>query len=183
MNSDPNRTSQLPDSAASRGLSDEALKRRKMLLKSLCRAGVVVAASVPIKTLASSTIRLCTVSGVQSNVGSGRTGGTTASCKGNSPTFFQTPSNWGPGSPAPTDTFLAVFGSGPATPILTILTSAPASPEAVWITALLNSYKNYHAVGFEFPYTPAQVLAYYNSAEPLRTNAFNFFVMYMQGVG
>lgn len=43
----------------------------------------------------------------------------------------------------------------------------------------MNAYKNYQAVNFEFPYTPAQVLAYYTANN---VNAFNFFVMYMQGV-
>lgn len=182
MNSDPNRTPPSPDAPASaqagRGLSEEALKRRKLLVKGLGRGAAVVAASVPIKTLAQPTIRLCTVSGVQSNVGSGRTGGTTATCKGNSPTHFQNTANWAAGSPAPTSTFASVFGGGSGDTLIFILTNAPASAEAVWITALLNAYKNFGGP-FQFPYTPAQVLAYYTANN---VNAFNFFVMYMQGV-
>lgn len=131
------------------------------------------------------------MSGVQSNIGSHPTDGTT--CSGYQPSHYATLANW-PGynaGPPPiatntvdaitftqTTTFVDVFGSGSSTDLLTILTSTPGSDEAAWVTALLNALKN--PPGFNFPYTPSQVLAFY--AGPQAAQALAFFKGYMQTV-
>lgn len=178
------------------GLSGEALARRRLLIKGLGKGAAAVAVVAPIHTLAAPVIvggtKLCTVSGVQSNVGSGRAGTNTDVCRGHSPSFFSTLSNW-PGFSAGTATntvdaitftqatpFSTVF-SGSATPLLTILTATPTSDEAAWIVALLNAIQN--PPGFFFPYTPSQVRAFYNDPNPTNVlNALNFFKGYMQTV-
>ena len=183
--------------AAAGSLSPEALRRRRVLLKGLGKGSAVLAAVAPIHTLAAPmlsppVVRLCTVSGVQSNVGSGRTGGTTATCKGYSPSYYGTLSRW-PGYNGSTtsnpvggntftelSSFASVFGSGPATGLLAILTGAPGSDNAIWITALLNGIKQ--TPGHQFPYTGEQVLAFYHDTPANAAKALAFFRDYVQGV-
>ncbi len=179
-------------------MSGEALARRRALLKGLGKGSAALAVVVPIQTLAATTIldgtKLCTVSGVQSNIGSHRTDGTV--CRGYAPSYYATLSNW-PGyaatnPPHATNTvdgitfnetayFKAVFGGGSPGPgnaarLLTIVTSGSPADEQVWVTALLNAIKN--PAGFNFPYTPSQVRAFY--AGPQAAQALAFFRDYMQ---
>lgn len=185
-------------SPAAGSLSGDALRRRRLLLKGLGKGSAVVAAAVPIHTLAApvltpTTVRLCTVSGVQSNVGSGRTGVTTATCMGYSPAYYSTLSHW-PGYNGSTtsntvggttftelSSFAAVFGSGPATGLLAILQGSAGSDTAVWITALLNGIKQ--QPGHSFPYTGPEVVAFYNDTPANASKALAFFRGYVQGVG
>lgn len=185
------------DSLSSASSSANAVARRRMLLASLGKGSAAVALVVPIQTLAATTIvggtKLCTVSGVQSNIGS-KPLGTPTTCQGNSPTYFQMLANW-PGytSPPPkvsftvdgvlfknNSKFSAVFAGGVGTQ-LDIVLSTPASNEAVWVTAWLNAVKN--SVGFNFPYTPSQVVAFYTGPDAaLKIRALAFFRDYMQTV-
>ena len=185
------------DSLASVSPSVSALARRRMLLASLGKGSAAVALVVPIQTLAATTIvggnKLCTVSGVQSNVGSHPLG-TPTTCQGNSPTFFQTLANW-PGytaTPKPLATFTVdgilltnnskfsdVFPGGANTKLDTVLVNTPGSDDAVWVTALLNALKN----TYNFPYTASQVRAFYNGGGPLKAQALAFFKDFMQTVG
>ena len=188
--------------------SGESLARRRALLRGLGKGSAALALVVPIQTLAVTTIvggtKLCTVSGVQSNVGSHHPG-TVTTCQGNSPTYFQTLANWpGVSSSTPSrktntvdgitftqvSTFAFVFGSGSSTALKDILAAAsPPSPpptqttldEAAWVTALLNALKN--TSGFNFPYTPSQVRAFYTGGGTLKVQALAFFQGYMQTVG
>ena len=184
------------DSLASVSPSVSALARRRMLLTSLGKGSAAVALVVPIQTLAATTIvggtKLCTVSGVQSNVGSHGTK-PPVTCQGNSPTFFQTLANW-PGytaTPKPLATFTVdgilltnnskfsdVFPGGANTKLDAVL-NTPSSDDAVWVTALLNALKN----TFNFPYTASQVRAFYNGGGPLKAQALAFFKDFMQTVG
>lgn len=184
--------------AAPASLSPEALRRRRVLLKGLHRGTAVAAAAVPISTLAGPllpppVVRLCTVSGVQSNVGSGRTGGTTSTCMGYAPIYYRTLSRW-PGYNGSTtsntvggttftelSSFASVFGSGPATGLLAILNGPVGSDNAIWITALLNGVKQ--TAGHHFPYSGSQVLAYYHDTPANAAKALAFFRDYVQGVG
>lgn len=184
------------DTAAA-GLSADAQARRRLLVKGLGKGAAVVAVATPIHTLAAPVIvgggKLCTVSGVQSNVGSGRTGGMTSTCSGYTPLHYNTLANW-PGHSAGTATntvdgitftqttpFNAVFGGADATPLLTVLTATPGSDNAAWVTALLNAISN--PAGFNFPYSPHAVRAFFLDPVPANVmNALNFFKGYMQTV-
>lgn len=178
-------------------LSFAANARRRILLKGLGRGSAALAVVVPIQTLAATTIiggtKLCTVSGVQSNVGSQNPGVQTF-CSGYQPNHYATLANW-PGFSVSTSIatntvdgitftqttpFNVVFSSGVTTELLAILTNSPLSDEAVWVTALLNAINN--PFGFNFPYTPAQVRAFYIGGGKLATDALAFFRGYMQTV-
>lgn len=182
-------------------LSSAALARRRMLLKGLGKGSAALAVVVPINTLAATTIiggtKLCTVSGVQSNIGSHPTDGTV--CSGYTPGHYAVLTNWpgyAPGNNPPTTAtatntvdgitftdsseFREVFGGGSNNKLLNILTSAPTSDEAVWVTALLNAIKN--PPTFNFPYTPSQVRAFYTGGGTLADQALAFFKGYMQTV-
>lgn len=183
-------------------LTANQAQRRRALLKGLSKGGAALAVVAPIRTLAAPTIiggtKLCTVSGVMSNVGSHATG-LSGTCQGNSPNYFKTLANW-PGyvaTPTPTatntvdgitftqtSTFATVFGSGSnTTGLLALITgSAATADEVVWTVALLNAKKN--TPGYNFPYTPSQVRAFYQSTDAtLKANALAFFKGYMQTVG
>ena len=187
-------------------LSFAAVVRRRMLLKGAGKGVAIMAATVPIQTLATQSVltfdglHQCTVSGAMSGVHSA-TPTNTPTCKGNTPTYFQTLINW-PGTyvagnnppttatvtntnifvPSGTvtfnqnDQFKKVFGGSVNTRLIDILTLAPASNDAVWVTALLNAIKN--PASFNFPYTPFKVVEFYNSAQAAQ--ALDFFKNYMQ---
>jgi len=74
-----------------------------------------------------------------------------------------------------TTPFVTVFGNGSSNGLLTIVTGG-TSAEQVWVTALLNAIKN--EAGFNFPYTPSQVRAFYASSQA--ADALSFFSTYMQ---
>jgi hypothetical protein len=205
MNIDPHAQSASPADgstpAPTPALSDEVQSRRRLLLKGLGKGTAVAAVVVPINTLAApALLRLCTVSGMQSNVGSGRTGINTDQCKGYSTPYYTDITHWpnyvfkfkGANAINQVDgiqfselTFFAtVFGPGATLGALQldlIYRDHPGSEEAVWITALLNAIKN--PPGFKFPYTPSQVRAYYNSTDAaVRSNALLLFRSYLQTV-
>lgn len=175
--------------------------RRRMLFKGLAKGGAALAVVVPIRTLAAPTVvganKLCSVSGVMSNVGSHNIGSTSGTCKGYSPSYYATLANW-PGyvaipTPVATNsvdgisftqnsTFVSVFGSGSVTTLITLITNSPTADETAWAVALLNAIKN--PATFNFPYTATQVRAFYNSADAtLKANALAFFKGYMQTIG
>lgn len=186
--------------ASSRAMSSEALARRRMLLKGLGKGSAALAVVVPIQTLAATTIiggtKLCTVSGVHSNIGSHNATGQQSECSGYQPSHYAMLANWpGYSSPPATtsntvgsitftenDYFATVFGGGStgnnAAKLLTIVQTGSPASEQVWVTALLNAIKN--PIGFNFPYTPQQVLDFYNS--PQAAQALLFFQGYMQTV-
>ena len=187
-------------------LSSEAVARRRVLLKGVGKGVAALAATVPIQTLASQSVltdpRLgtqhqCTVSGMQSGVHSATPTGT-QTCMGYRPSRYELLSFWPgylPGNPAhatntvgiitfnETAFFATVFGGGPssgnAARLFTIVSTGSPEPEQVWVTALLNAIKN--PAGFNFPYTPSQVLAFYSSSQAAQ--ALIFFRTYMQSVG
>lgn len=181
-------------------LSFAANARRRILLKGLGKGSAALAVAVPIQTLAATTIiggtKLCTVSGVQSNIGSHNTGEQTT-CSGYSPSYYAILANWPGYTTSPnratntvdgitfteSDPFAKVFGSGSsgssnAAQLFTIVQSGSPATEQVWVTALLNAIKN--PVGFNFPYTPTQVRAFYIGGGQLATDALAFFHDYMQ---
>lgn len=191
----PGAPNALPGTPAE-SLSSEALARRRALLKGLSKGSAVAAVVVPINSLATTTVlggnKLCTVSGVQSNVGSATIGG--ATCQGYSTTYYAKVKKWpgytaGPPASASfsvsgrsctqNSTFKDVFGGGSTNTLMTIITSAPGSDEAAWVAALLNALNK--PPGFNFPYSADQVVTFYKSPTQ-SANALYFFKTYMQMV-
>ncbi len=202
MQSEQRSPSTTPDEAVP-AIAGDALARRRLLLKGLGKGSAAVAVLVPIQTLAAIeplSPRLCTVSGVQSNVGSGRTGGTTTNCSGYAPSHFATLANWpgftpGPGNSAGSASFQvgtqtytdatrfnAIFGNtGSNTKLLDVFTlSTSSASEKVWAAALLSAVKKLllglgptqiGSAGY-FPYTPAEVVALFTSARKVDAEAF-----------
>lgn len=186
-------------------MAADAVQRRRMLLKGLGKGSAVVAMVAPIQTLAAINPlpnRLCTVSGVQSNVGSGRTGGTLATCEGFSITYFNTLSNWpnyqgngngnsgsstftvGGLSRTQNSSFSAVFGSGSNTSLFQVITQNNASAsEKIWVAAMLSAVKKsgitYGQLGY-FPYTADEVVALFQSSR--KAEAELFFKNYLIGL-
>lgn len=195
MNTQNSDTAEQPKADA---LSSAAMARRHMLLKGLGKGSAVLAAALPISTLAAPTIvtsnnKLCTVSGVQSQVNSQVTEKVT--CEGFTPNFYATLSNWpgyNAGPPAKASNtvgattfddnakFSTVFGSGSTSSnIYNTVKNSPTSDEAVWITALLNAFRNVSVLNTNFPYTPVEVVAFYQSPTQSAA-ALAFFRGYMQ---
>ena len=103
-------------------LSAAALARRRMLLKGLGRGGALLAAAVPLKTLASTSVCTqvgkdghpvirCGISGMQSGIGLRETYTT---CGGYSPGYYKTLSHW-PKGLNPDATCVSLFSRCKAT--------------------------------------------------------------------
>lgn len=168
-------------------LSSAAAARRRVLLKGARKGATVLAAAVPIQTLAGQSLltfdgkHQCSVSGMQSGVHSA-TPLSTPVCGGYSISY------WGAGSGNPTNAWPtayqtkcnAVFTKSalPANlSLFQVLQSYSSSVEAHWICAWLNAQKG----SFNFPYTAQQVLDYYYSASATTyQDALTFFTTYME---
>lgn len=195
-------TGQDETQAEIQALSSQAIARRHMLLKGLGKGSAVLAATVPIRTLANQSVltfdgkHQCSVSGMQSGVHSATTSSVT--CGGYSPGWWgQTTTNngqlvprrpWPIGNPnAPcVNTFGAckLRNPGGSQPTLFEVMSPQAggkfsnTDEYHWICAWLNALSN----SFNFPYSGTQVLAFYNagSGSTVYQNALTFFKTYME---
>ena len=159
--SQPPQPTEAPRPSDPETMSLDALHRRRAMIRGLGKTSAVVAAAIPIKTLANGTMppagppKLCTVSGVQSNLVSGRTGVNTNQCMGYHPEHFinrqtnpPTAANW-PANPSvggvpfgPGSTFAAVFGGGPNQTLIDSL--AAGADEATWVAALLTEIGRAH---------------------------------------
>ncbi len=183
-------------------LTPDALARRHMLLKSLGKGSVVVAAAgIPLRSLATTgtitsvgkdgapAVR-CGVSGMMSGVHSRET--LTTVCSGYSPGKYKTLSNWpnyASGNAVNSvdgisfnqnTKFKALFGSGLDVGLLTIMNSYSSSDEFHWITALLNALGGAPS-SFYFPYTASQVRAFYmGNGQYTAAKALEFFKTYME---
>ena len=171
------------DMAAAAAKATQA-NRRRMLLKGLGRGSAALAAVVPIKSFAVTSVTknnlLCTISGVQSGVRSNTA--VLPACSGKSVAFYTTPGTW-PQNGTPVDvisngastflrstaTFTGIFGGGSASTMGTLFGSV--TDETHWIVALLNA--QIPGNPNNFPYTPSQVVALYNS--PQQAAAILFF--------
>jgi|CXWL01.1.fsa_nt_gi hypothetical protein len=169
--------------------------RRRLLLKGIGKGSAVVAAAVPIKSLAFTSAvtangKICSISGVQSAAHSAPTNLPT--CGGLSPGWYKTISHW-PNYNAITgiatntvgslvftqnSLFNVVFGGGLNSTLMDILLNQASTDEFHWIAALLNGIRA--PSGYVFPYSAAEVLALY--AGPQRAEALAFFKGYMETV-
>jgi hypothetical protein len=171
------------------GMMAARLSRRSVLFKGLGKGSAVLAAAVPIKTLASTASvtangKICSISGVQSAVHSAATNLPT--CGGLSPGYYMTLSHW-PNYPNTTYTvgtktfsqtskFIDVFGGGLNQSLWSILQAPNNEVEFHWIAALLNAIKP--PLGYVFPYTAQEVLNLYASSQ--QAAALSFFIGYME---
>ena len=171
------------------GVLGAPISRRSVLFKGLGKGSAVLAAAVPIKTLAATpsvtdTGQICTISGVQSAVHSAATNLPT--CRGQRPSNYLTIGNW-PNYPNTTYTvgvktfdqnsgFNTVFVGGMSQPLMTILKNFTGSNEYHWIAALLNAIKP--PVGYVFPYSPQEILDLYAGAQ--QADALAFLKNYME---
>ena len=166
--------------------ADRVASRRYVLLKGIGRGSAILAAAVPIKTLASVpsvtiTGQICSVSGTQSLVHSQPKG--LPLCAGSMPAKYSTLANWPAGGPPYTvnsktvnenTPFIDVFGAGSNLGLLAILNQG-LSEESHWIAALLNAIKAPAAP--VFPYSAAEVLTLYSTQ---RVAALAFFTNFME---
>ncbi|MDO8286569.1 MAG: hypothetical protein Q7T69_16290 [Rhodoferax sp.] len=176
-------------------LSADALARRSLLLKGLGRGSAVLAATVPLQTLAGQSLltfdgkHQCSVSGMHSGVHSA-TPSNTPTCGGYSPGW------WGqsktvdgkivPRRAWPIDyrikcdtvftrcTLLNANGTKPS--LFQIMSDSrfASSDEFHWVCAYLNALSH----SFNFPYTGQEVIDFYNS--PSYADALAFFKTYME---
>lgn len=166
-------------------LSSVAVARRRMLLKGAGKGVAVMAATVPIQTLAGQSLltfdgkHQCSVSGMQSGVHSA-TPTNTPVCGGYSISYWKnnaaTAGIWPINSTtrySPTLTKITLTGNPT---MLEVLTNFATSDEAHWVCAYLNALK----VVFNFPYTSSQVQAYNGSSGATYTNALAFFTNFME---
>lgn len=167
--------------------ADRVASRRYILLKGVGRGSAILAAAIPIKTLASVpsvtiTGEICSVSGTQSVVHSQPKG--LPQCAGSQPAKYATLANWPAGRPYTVSgksidqntQFSAVFGAGSNLGLLAIL-NRPLSDESHWIAALLNAIKAPAAP--VFPYTAPEVLGLYSDITK-RAAALAFFTHFME---
>ncbi len=177
--------------SSTEALGSDAMARRRVLLKGIGTGSAVLAAALPIQTLASQSVltpggqHQCTISGAQSGVHSATT--TSAVCGGYSVI------HWGSGNGHPTNSWptdylqkcAAVFTKTSLPSDLSlfqVMKDHPTTNDAHWICAWLNALWNeLHPGTLNFPYTGSQVLAFYGSDSTSGSPALNFFMTYMEG--
>ena len=166
-------------------LSSAAIARRRILLKGVGKGAAVLAATVPIQTLANQSLltfdglHQCTVSGMKSGVHS-TTPGTTPLCGGFSILHWSdlNTTQWPGGTSTSGLKWKQVFTTSSPynnNTLVEILKTRSSSAEAHWIVAWLNATRP--PPGTPFPYTPDQVVAYNTAAS---ADAYTFFTTFME---
>ena len=182
-----------PGQGSSEALPAAAIARRHALLKGLSRGSVVLAAAAPIQTLATETLltadknHVCSISGMQSMVHSaspscqvcgGYSPGWWKQKNGNQPrrTWPTLPMGWTYNTPC--KTVFTQCGFPANVTLFQALWTYPNTDEYHWICAWLNALSH----SFNFPYSGAQVLGFYNAGKGTTTynNALLFFKTYME---
>jgi hypothetical protein len=164
------------------------LARRAMILRSLGKGSVVVAAAaVPMHTFAGQSTRCKTdntnpthacVSGMHSAVGSLANNWPTS--KGYHCSWYKTKSNW-PYVEYCDYPFKSIFGGSKTTKCYDIVKYTPTSVECRWVTAWLNAQKC--QTTFNYPYTRDEVVTMYTNSSPSRASCEEFFGNYMETMG
>lgn len=174
-------------------LSSIAVARRRALLRGVGKGVAVLAATAPIQTLAGQSLltfdgnHQCSVSGQHSGVHSA-TPTNTPLCGGYSPNYWGQRATDGtsPLQTWPTNyqaTFNSIFTQSSITATLFQIMDNGGqqylnSDERHWLGAYLNALSG----SFNFPYSGADVIAYYNqgSGSPAYEAALTFFKNYME---
>lgn len=177
-------------------LSSTALARRHLLLKGVGKGALLAAAAVPIQTLAGTGMLTgagkdgqpavrCSVSGMQSGIHSAAP--SPGTCGGKSPGWWkqspQQPHAHWPASVNPDAAITTVCSrstlqvSGSPATLWQVASDFPNSDEVHWVCAWLNA-----TVGaYNFPYTPAEVIALYQDLSKYAA-ALTFFKVYMENI-
>jgi len=173
----------------------QSLARRRAIFKGLGKGGAVLAATVPIQTLAGQTLltadggHQCSVSGMHSGVHSAATD--VIYCGGYTPTYWGAVSTV-PGRTGPANSWPSPLpnGSTPYTKCRDVFTGAPVAPNttlfdvmkgtptadiAHWICAWLNGLKQKST--HHFPYSGQKVMDFYNANN---LDALTFFKTYTE---
>lgn len=180
-------------------LSSTAVARRRALLRGVGKGAAVLAATAPLQTLAGQSLltfdgkHQCSVSGQHSGVHSA-TPTNTARCIGFNPDYWGQPAtNGNGGGPLrawPTDykqKFIDIFTQSGFNNSITLFQvmqnngSFTNADERHWLCAYLNALSSVTS-GLNFPYSAAQVLAYYNTGQgsTVYLDALAFFKTYME---
>ncbi len=173
---------------------EQSPSRRRLLLSGVLKGSALAATAVPIRSFASTPAltkdgKICTISGAQSAAHSQKA--TLPPCKGWSPGYYKKVEHW-PHYDAASNLlggntvgaitfninspFNTVFGSGPATSLITIMLTIENSLEFHYIAALLNAIKP--PSGYVFPYSASEVIGIYNS--PQKASGKDFFYTYLE---
>lgn len=185
-------------------LSSMAVARRHMLLKGLGKGSAVLAASIPLKTLASTSVFTnpgkngapvirCGISGMTSSVHSADT--VTNVCSGYSPGYYAKREHWPvalnpdalvttifPSCTLRVDAAGTALGSNRVPTLLEVMNLTPRVDEFHWIAAWVNAMGG-APVSWNFPYTGADVQAFYAGVGPggfSKAQALSFFKTYME---
>lgn len=192
-------TEQSEAPASAQGLSSSAAARRHMLLKGLGRGSAVLAASIPLKTLASTSVFTnpgangapvirCGISGMTSGVHSRDT--VTNVCSGYSPGYYKKSEHW-PAGLNPNALVTTVFpsctlmistgGGGSRVPtLLEVMNSFTNTDEFHWVAAWVNAMGGAPS-NWNFPYTGAQIQAFYAGTGPYsKAQALTFIKTYLE---
>lgn len=183
------------ENAGAKGVQARRLSRRH-LLKGIAGGSAALAAARPIESLATpspilkvtGTNNVCTVSGMQSAGTSPRPG--TSYCGGKGPSYYSNPANWPNGAgmfvingltyrsnylvknandPSKPPT---IFGKYTDTTKTYLGLMSLTVDETYWLCAIFNALK----FGItQYPYTPSEILAMYNSSGSTYSNALGFF--------
>jgi hypothetical protein len=183
--------------AMASAMSSAAIARRHMLLKGLSKGTAVLAATVPLQTLASGSVFTsgksapvvrCSISGMTSGVSSRET--TTSVCSGYSPGYYSKREHWplalqSQGVPEwscdrvfkKCSLINQNYRSGKPVTLLDVMRHTPRVDEFHWIAAWVNAMGG----GRNFPYTGQQVVDFYNGHGPYSAEkALEFFKTYME---
>ena len=170
-------------------LSTNALARRNMLLKGLGKGSVVLAATVPLQTLASQSVFTyngpgtatqirCGVSGMTSGVHSRDV--TSSQCYGYSPGYYHKKEHF-PSGTNPDALITAVFPGctvkvgGKVPTLLQVMNITPRIAEFHWLAAWLNAQPGSPAM--LYPYTGSQIQGFYAANDAA---AYSFITTYME---
>ena len=185
-------------------LSSAAVARRHMLLKGIGKGSMVLAATVPLQTLASQSVFTnpgnngapvvrCGISGMASGVHS-RDAVTTV-CSGYSPGYYHKPEHW-PTGLNPNALVTTVFpsctlmvnaagtsiGFARIPTLLEVMNLTPRVDEFHWIAAWVNAMGGAPS-SWHYPYSGADVQAFYAGIGPggyTKAQALDFFKTYME---
>lgn len=193
---------------ATEALSASAIARRRILLKGVGKGTAVLAATVPLQTLAGQSlltidkgtgIHQCTVSGMHSGVHSA-TPTNTPVCSGFSPGWWgqtdngTTPRRAWPILPIPNQLtgYLTKFNSVftwmvlPGDPNLFQVANPPgysSTHQWHWLCAWLNAlWSNQHPGTLNFPYSADEVIAYSKLTGAPYSDALTFFSTYVENL-
>ena len=179
---------ELTEQGKAESLSFAAVARRRALLKGIGKGTALLAATVPLQTLASQSVltvtvdgQVCSISGAQSGVHSATPSGT-PTCLGHNPDRYKLRENF----PAPTNPdalITSVFpgctltmspGSPPT--LLEVMNMTPSPAEAHWLAAWLNAMGGAPSDWF-YPYTGVEIQGFYAANDQ---NAYTFLTKYME---